>query len=301
MMDMEWERVSWRRYAAHFSLCVLTVYISNLITETPFPTAMIWGSAPYIGLIISLATQFGPPGVPASQMYYSITAGMLLYLNRAATTLGKTAEPSFDNTGLQHHAVHFAAAFFVLAELEYRRQYIMTKGMEHFRNYPLDFLLADIDHTFDVSRHPSVYWYATFYDDTGESKRFKGGPYLHTFFTVLDFYSFSLIGGCFNYGIMLMVNQGHTTDLHFMFAIFNSNVFFNTKNLWILLLGHGVLSRFVRQANFITVWGFLRASAQALDWWNGNDTASLDSRYQSSQGLKNDYRLLLPGKTEEKV
>ena len=98
-----------------------------------------------------------------------------------------------------------------------------------------------------------------------------------------------------------MVNQGHTTDLHFMFAIFNSNVFFNTKDLWVLLLGHGVLSRFVRQANFITVWGFLRASAQALDWWNGNDTASLDSRYQSSQGLKTDYRLLLPGKTEEKV
>ena len=146
-MDMEWERVSWRRYAAHFSLCVLTVYISNLITETPFPTAMIWGSAPYIGLIVSLATQFGPPGVPASQMYCSITAVMLLYLDKAATALGKAAEPSFDNTGIQQHAVHFALAFFVLSELEYRRQYIVAKGMEHFRNYPLDLLLADIDLT----------------------------------------------------------------------------------------------------------------------------------------------------------
>ena len=66
----------------------------------------------------------------------------------------------------------------------------MTKGMEHFRNYPLEFLLADIDHTFDVSRHPSVYWYATFYDETGEFKRFKGGPYLRAFFTVLDFIHF---------------------------------------------------------------------------------------------------------------
>ena len=146
-MDMEWERVSWRRYAAHFSLCVLTVYISNLITETPFPTAMIWGGAPYIGLIVSLATQFGPPGVPASQMYCSITAVMLLYLDKAATALGKAAEPSFDNTGIQQHAVHFALAFFVLSELEYRRQYIVAKGMEHFRNYPLDLLLADIDLT----------------------------------------------------------------------------------------------------------------------------------------------------------
>ncbi|KAB2109918.1 hypothetical protein AG0111_0g1517 [Alternaria gaisen] len=155
MMDMEWELVSRRRYAAHFSLCVLTVYISNLIAQTPFPTAMIWGGAPYIGLIVSLATQFGPPGVPASQMYCTITAVMLLYLNKAATALGKAAEPTFDNTGLQHHAVHFAIAFFVLSELEYRRQYIMTKGMEHFRSYPLEFLLADIDHTFDVSRHPS--------------------------------------------------------------------------------------------------------------------------------------------------
>lgn len=226
---------------------------------------------------------------------------MLLYLNRAVTALGKTAEPTFGNTGLQHHAVHFAAAFFVLSELDYRRQYIMTKGMEHFRNYPLDLLLADIDHTFDVSRHPSVYWYATFYEDTGEFKRFKRGPYLRTFFTVLDFYSFSLIGGCFNYGIMLMVNQDHTTDLHFMFAIFNPNVFFNTKNLWVLLLGHGVLFRFVRQANFVTGLGFLRASAQALDWWNGNDTASLDSRYPLSQDLETGHRLLLPSKTGEKV
>jgi hypothetical protein len=298
MMDMEWERVSWRRYAAHFSLCVLTVYIPNLITEAPFPTAMIWGCAPYIGLIVSLATQFRPPGVPASQMYCSITAVMLLYLDKAATALGKAAEPSFDNTGIQQHAVHFALAFFVLSELEYRRQYSVAKGMEHFRNYPLDLLLADIDLTFNVSRHPSVYCYATSYTETGE---FKRGPWLGSLFMVLDFYSFSLIGGCFNYGIMLMVNQGHTTDLHFIFAIFNSNVFFNTKNLWVLLLGHGVLSRFVRQANFITVWGFLRASAQALDWWNGNDTASLDSRYPSSQSLETDYSLLLPGKTEEKV
>lgn len=47
-------------------VCVLTVYISNLIAQTPFPTAMIWGGAPYIGLIVSLATQFGPPGVHAS-------------------------------------------------------------------------------------------------------------------------------------------------------------------------------------------------------------------------------------------
>jgi hypothetical protein len=86
-----------------------------------------------------------------------------------------------------------------------------------------------------------------------------------------------------------------------MFAIFNSNVFFNTKNLWVLLLGYGVLSRFVRQANFITVWGFLRASAQALDWWNGNNTASLDSRYPSSQDLETGHRLLLPSKTGEKV
>ena len=296
-MDMEWERVSWRRYAAHLSLCVLTVYISNLITKTPFPTAMIWGSAPYIGLIVSLATQFGPPGVPAPQMYCSITAVMLLYLNRAATALGKTAEPSFDNTGLQYHAVHFAAAFFVLSELEYRRQYITTKGMEYFRNNPWDFLLADIDYTFNVSRHPSVYWYATSYNETGG---FERGPCLRSLFTVMDFITFSLIGGCFNYGIMLMVNQGHTTDMHFMFGTVNSNVLFNTKNLWVFLLGHGLLSRFVRQANFITVWGFLRASAQALDWWNGNDTASLDSRYPSSQGLETGHSLQLPGNTEEK-
>jgi hypothetical protein len=130
MADSRWKRVSARRYAVQVSLCILTVYVSSYMAQLACPTAMIWIIAPYFSLVISFATHFGPPGVPASRTYCFITTVVLLYLDKAATAIGDTAEPSFNQSAFQHRAVHFALAFFVLSELEYHRQYFAAKGLD---------------------------------------------------------------------------------------------------------------------------------------------------------------------------
>lgn len=152
---------------------------------------------------------------------------MLSYLDTAATAIGKTAEPSFDNAGLQHYAVHFALAFFVLSELEYHRQYFAAKGikLDDFRNSLWLSLMPDADHTFNVSRKQLGYWYTHEQPDKLASTR---SVLLRA--CVPDSVPFALVGGCFNYVIMCMVNQSRTRDREFMFAIANVNVFFNTTN-----------------------------------------------------------------------
>jgi hypothetical protein len=267
----------------------LAVYVSSLMAKTPFPTAMIWGGAPYLGLLLSFATRFGPPGIPASQLYCSITTVILLYLGKAATAIGKTAEPSFGDSGRQHHAVHFALAFFVLSELAYHRQYFAYRGIENFLTSSWGSLISDADPTFNVSRTAMAYWYNQRLDQRTEGE-IEGKPFPTLYFLcrvlLPDSVPFALVTGCFNYGIMRMVNQNRARDCEVVCPIAHVNVFFNTKNVFITLLNLWFLSRVVRQAGYIVIWIFLRTSAKALDWWNNNVTSLSYNRHQSSQDLE---------------
>ncbi|KAI4942787.1 hypothetical protein J4E91_009706 [Alternaria rosae] len=101
------------------------------MAQTSSPTAMISGSAPYIGLVVAFGTRLGPADTTASQTHCVVTTVIFLYLGKAATVIGKAAEPNFEATGLQHRAVHFALAFFVLSELEHHRKYYATKSSKN--------------------------------------------------------------------------------------------------------------------------------------------------------------------------
>ncbi|KAI4685730.1 uncharacterized protein J4E88_003565 [Alternaria novae-zelandiae] len=288
MADRRWKCVSASRYAVQVSLCSFVVYLSTLIAQTSTPTVMIWGSAPYIGLVVAFGTRFGPSDMIASQTYCVITTVILLYLDKAATAIGKTAEPNFEDTGLQHRAVHFALAFFVLSELEYHRQYYATKSFKKSDKSSWRSWVADADRTFNVSRHQSVYWHLGSVNeaDNNESEEsFASTVYYILRVLLLDSLPFHLVGGCFNYAINSTVNPTPPANGRLaMQMIGNFNVFFNTKTIWGVYLNLWVLSRVVRQANFITVWGIFRVSSGALDWSNRKRVNVSHEHYEKSQG-----------------
>ena len=270
MADSRWKCVSCRRYVLQVSLCMFAVYLSSLIARTSSPTPMIWGSAPYIGLVVAFVTRFGPADTTASQTYCVITIVVLLYLDKAATSIGKTAEPNFGETGLQHRAVHFALAFFVLSELEYHRQYYSTKSFKKSDKSSWRSWVADADRTFNVSRHQSVYWHLGSVNEANNKEyeeSFASTVYYILRVLLLDSLPFHLVGGCFNYAINSTVNPTPANGRLAIQMIGNFNVFFNTKTIWGVYLNLWVLFRVVRQANFITVWGIFRVSSGALNWW----------------------------------
>ena len=156
---------------------------------------------PYIGLVVAFGTRFGSVNMTASQTYCVITTVILLYLDRAATAIGKTAEPNFEETGLQHHTVHFALAFFVLSELEYHRQYYATKSFKNSDTSPWRSWIADSDRTFNVSRQPSVYWHVGSVNEGNNQESeesFASTGYYILRMLLLDSGPFYLVGGCFN-------------------------------------------------------------------------------------------------------
>ena len=287
MADRRWKCVSASRYAVQVSLCMFAVYLSSLITQTSTPTVMIWGSAPYIGLIVAFGTRFGPADMTASQTYCVITTVILLYLDKAATAIGKTAEPNFEATGLQHRAVHFALAFFVLSELEYHRQYYATRAWEYSDTSSWRSWIADADRTFNISRHQSVYWHLGSVDERNNrelKESFASTVYYILRVLLFDSLPFHLVGGCFNYAINSTVNPTPANGRLVMQMIGNFNVFFNTKTIWGVYLNLWVLSRVVRQANFITVWGIFRVSSSGLDWWKNKRVTACQEQYEKLQG-----------------
>jgi len=287
MADRRWKCVSASRYAVQVSLCMCAVYLSSLMAQTSTPTAMIWGSAPYIGLVVAFGTRFGPADMTASQTYCVITTVILLFLDKAATAIGKTAEPNFAATRLQHRAVHFALAFFVLSELEYHRQYYATRSFKNSDTSSWRSWVADSDRSFNVSRHQSVCWHLGSVDERNNQEleeSFASTVYYILRVLFLDSLPFHLVGGCFNCAINSTVNPTPANGRLAMQMIGNFNVFFNTKTIWGVYLNLWVLSRVVRQANFITVWGIFRISSGALDWWNRKRVNVSHEQYEKSQG-----------------
>jgi len=284
MADRRWKCVPASRYAVQVSLCMFTVYLSSLITQTSTPTVMIWGSAPYIGLVVAFGTR---PGMTASQTYCVITTVILLYLDKAAAAIGETAEPNFEASGLQHCAVHFALAFFVISELEYHRQYYGTRSFQKSDKSSWRSWVADADRTFNVSRHQSVYWHLGSVDERNNQKleeSFASTVYYILRVLLFDSLPFHLVGGCFNYAINSTVNPTPANGRLAMQMIGNFDVFFNTKTIWGVYLNLWVLSRVVRQANFIAVWGIFRVSSGALDWWKSKRVTACQEHYEKLQG-----------------
>jgi hypothetical protein len=211
---------------------------------------------------------------------------MLLYLDKAATAIGNVAEPSFERSGFQHSAVHFALAFFVLSELEYHRQYFAAKGLDKINTSSWRSFIADADPTFDVSRQPRGYWYVLPLIERSKHKpegTLAAIGYCILYVYILDGIPFQLVSGCFNYAIKRMVNPSHTNDREIILLIGNANVFFSTRNPWVFFLNIWVLSRVVRQANFIIVWGIFRASSSVIKWWKGKDMSSCHGDYEKLQ------------------
>ena len=101
---------------------------------------------------------------------------------------------------------------------------------------------------------------------------------------LLDSVPFHLISGCFHYVIQSMVNQTPVNGHKALFMIGNVNVFFNATNIWVVFFNVFLLSRVVRQANFITIWGIFRVSSGALDWWNRKRVNVSHEHYEKSQG-----------------
>jgi len=79
-----------------------------------------------------------------------------------------------------------------------------------------------------------------------------------------------------------MVNQTPVNGHKALFMIGNVNVFFNATNIWVVFFNVFLLSRVVRQANFITVWGIFRVSSGAVDWWNSKRVTAYHEHHEKS-------------------
>ncbi|CAO2655585.1 Nn.00g043880.m01.CDS01 [Neocucurbitaria sp. VM-36] len=264
-------RISWRRYTVQLLWSLCAVILPYHICQNGEDIIQLLGTASLCSSLSMFASDFLQQYSSASPAYCGTVTFLLVLLHRASSLLGRYIAGESGFTTSQHVAVHLALGFYILSELEFYRNCIVTYPFDNWRMLLLYCIHAQISPTFTESR--DLWWYTPGLHD--RYARYLNSDTEPGGFTALRSKSnrtvymlmplFFVINGCLNYGIKRMVNPSHDSE-NFLRLVGSVNVLFRVDSTTKLYLGVGLL-RVARQTNFLAFWTAIRGMERSIAWY----------------------------------